>query len=264
MNPSGSLLKTYVITLPEAATRRRFMEAQLANFPFMDPTFVSGVKGANLPPEELERSADAKRCLQTIGRALTPSEVGSTLSHLKVMGAIEKEGVSEALVLEDDALISGRLGGIIPGILGALPKDRPALILLTPCKYLRSRGRLIHPDFGVRPFVDGFYASGYVINRQAARVIPRTLVPLRAHIDWWKVTRQVADVQIDALVPYLVGISISENTVSYIDRGDRGPVTGRPPAGKKGAVQRWRELAHRVGQGVSERARGIRGQRLVF
>jgi hypothetical protein len=255
-------IKTYIITLPEAAKRRRFMEAQLALFPFVDPEFVKGIRGADLSSEETLRAVDDEGCRRTIGRTLTPSEVGSTLSHLEVMRRIERENVPLALVLEDDVIISGRLGGIIPDIVAAFQENRPGIVLLTPCKYFRNRGHVINEDFALRQFFFGFYAGGYLMNHAAARAIPPALLPLKAHLDWWRVTRQASGVQIDALVPYCVGISISENTVSYIDRGDRAQDMEAQQG--KTALAKCLDLGHRVKQGISERARGIRGQRLVF
>ena len=264
MNGSPTRLKTYIITLPEAVRRRRFMEAQLLNFPFMDAEFVNGVKGVEMSSEELERAVDRDSCRRTIGRSLTPSEIGSTLSHLRVMQRIDHENVPLALVLEDDALISGRIGGVIAGVLRFLQGDRPGIVLLTPCKYLRSRGSRIHPDFSVQPYFRGFYASGYVINRMAAKAISSALMPLRAHLDWWHITREVSGIAINALVPYLVGISISENTVSYIDRGDRTAQAGQEPDTSPSLISRLREFVGRARRGVVERVRGIRGQRLIF
>ena len=258
-----TLLKTYIITLPEAVKRRRFMEAQLANFPFMDPEFVSGPRGAELTREDLEQSVDEARCRQTIGRMLTPNEVGCSLTHLDLMRRISKENLPVALILEDDALISGRLGSVISDVARILASSGPQILLLTPCKYLRTKGIPINEDFAVRPFFSGFYSSGYLVNLAAARTVPSALLPLRAVIDWWNVMREDTGVTVNALVPYLVGISISEHTVSYLNLGpSKRPTAG--PAERKGMFAKWREFGDHVVQGLSERVRGIRGQRLVF
>ena len=140
------------------------------------------------------------------------------------------------------------------------------IVLLTPCKYFRSTGHKVNEDFALRRFYEGFYASGYMINHEAARIIPPALLPLRAHLDWWNLTREISGVDIDALVPYCVGISISENTASFINpstgagtgnKADQAPVN-------ESALAPILKFGRRVRRGVYERALGIRGQRLVF
>jgi glycosyl transferase family 25 len=259
-------LKTYVITLPEATNRRRYMEAQLVHFPFLDVEFVNGVRGADLSAEETNRVVDHEQCRRTMGRTLNPGEVGSTLSHLEVMRRIEREKQQLALILEDDPILSGMFSRIVWQISEAFQPGRPKIILLTPCKYFKSRGRAINDSFAIRPFYDGFYAGGYMINIEAAQAIPRAVLPLRAHLDWWKVTQQLSGVEIDALVPYCVGISISENTASFINPGMSGGMThgsAQPPA-KETAFAAFRRFGDRVRRGVFEKASGIKAQRLIF
>ena len=259
-------LKTYVIALPEAADRRRFMEVQLKSFPFMDWEFVDGVRGKDLSPEEMVRAVDQEQCRRTTGRTLSLAEVGSTLAHFEVMRRIEKAKDQVALVLEDDPLISGNFTRMVWQIAAEFQPDRPRIILLTPCKYFRSTGHMINGDFALRRFYEGFYASGYFINYEAARLIPPALLPLRAHVDWWKLTREISGVAIDAIVPYCVGISISENTASFINPSTSGG------AGNKAAQTQDKEsvlapilkFGGRVRRGIYERALGIRGQRLIF
>jgi glycosyl transferase family 25 len=266
MDAPHKLLKTYVITLPEATARRRFMEAQLTHFPFMDVEFVTGVRGADLSSEETDRVVNHEQCRRTIGHTLSPGEVGSTLSHLEVMQRMEREKQPYALILEDDPIISGMFSRIVWQISAAFQPDRPKIILLTPCKYFKAKGHTIKEDFAIRPFFDGFYAGGYMINLEAARILPRALLPLRAHLDWWKVTQQVSGVEIDALVPYCVGISISENTASFINPGTSGGMPHRATQSpeKQTAIAACLKFGNRVRRGILERALGIRGQRLVF
>ena len=266
MSSPQKSLKTYVINLPEATDRRRFMEAQLLHFPFLDVEFVTGVRGADLSPEEFDQAVNDEQSRRTIGRALTRGEVGSTLSHLEVMHRIERDKVAHALILEDDALISGMLGRVVSQLTAALQPDRPRIILLTPCKYFRAKGHMINEDCAIRPFYDGFYSSGYLMNFEAARILPAALFPFRAHLDWWKVTRQVSGVEIDAFIPYCIGISISENTVSFINRGsrERRPDRATQFSEKQTAKHACLKFGKRVRSAVFERVLGIRGQRIIF
>jgi len=267
-NPGGraeARLKTYVINLPDAVRRRRLIEAQLVHFPFLDVEFFTAVRGADLAAEEIDRLADHAHSERHLGRRLTLSEIGCALSHLEIYGLMESAHVAQAMILEDDAIVSGMLHAFFPRLLAAFRSERPRILLLTPCKYMINGGRRVDEDYAIRPMYDASSTTGYMINVAAARILRGALLPLYTVADSWVEIRRSTGMRIETLVPYCIGISYSKNTASTV-QATAGTETSRSaPAVHAARVhQRVGGLLRRAARGLFERAFGIKAHRVIF
>ncbi len=257
-------IKTYVINLAEATERRRFMEAHLALFPFLDVEFVSAIRGGDLSAEELSRCVDVNACRDLVGRELYPGELGCALSHLEAMKRMEAEKEARALILEDDALVSGMLHRIVDELDEAIRFDGPSVILMTPCEYVAAGGRALSNDYAIRPVFEAFYATGYLINGEAARVLRRELLPLKMPIDWWKAIRSLTGINLAALVPYCVGLSLSENMHSSTAARNGNGTDAQTEKPATGLLAAFLDFLKRARRGINARMRRIKAQRIVF
>jgi hypothetical protein len=67
-NSQTTVIKTYVLNLREATERRRFMEARLGLFPFLDVEFVPAIRGSDVSRLDLSRLVDETACIVRVGR----------------------------------------------------------------------------------------------------------------------------------------------------------------------------------------------------
>ncbi len=84
--------------------------------------FVEAIDGRTLSPDECARSIDAERARRFLGRALTPPEIGCSLSHRMLYQKQIDEGLEEVVILEDDAVVGPAFLEVI-NLRHALPAD---------------------------------------------------------------------------------------------------------------------------------------------
>jgi hypothetical protein len=97
-----------------------------------------------------------------------------------------------------------------------------------------------------------------MINMNAARLLLQKLIPLKMPIDWWKEIRSMSGIKLEALVPYGVGLSLSENIQSSTNRTMPKEEHAACPLPSLSA------FARRAARGVYARVRRIKAQRIVF
>jgi hypothetical protein len=97
-----------------------------------------------------------------------------------------------------------------------------------------------------------------MINREAALTLCQKLLALTMPIDWWKEIRGRADIKLEALVRYCVGLSLSENTPSSTNR------TNSQKENPRGILSSFSDFARRAIRGAYSRVRRIKTQPIVF
>src|SRR5690625_7796816 len=92
-------MKVYVITLKRHVKRQELMRQRMAHLG-VEFEFFYGVDGYQLSESELAR-VDQAYCREHFGHELTHGEIGCALSHIKLYEKIQKEGIEQALILEE-------------------------------------------------------------------------------------------------------------------------------------------------------------------
>src|SRR5882757_6143640 len=97
------MIPIYILNLPKDAGRRAHMTAQCkaSGIRF---TFVTGIDGGTVPPEQAE--PHMRRATRAYGRALTMGELGCALSHVALAARIAAEANPLSCVMEDDITLS--------------------------------------------------------------------------------------------------------------------------------------------------------------
>jgi glycosyl transferase family 25 len=125
----------FVINLERNQERRVFMTRYLASIG-LDARVFPATDGRTLDLIELERAGVYIDSIarERFSRSLSPAEIGCALSHLRLYQTLIDEGVGEAVVLEDDAMLSHDFPAQLATLRGELPPDWDLVQLFCSCR----------------------------------------------------------------------------------------------------------------------------------
>ena len=111
---SENKLQIFVITLENATQRQQSIAARLKELG-LSFAFIYGVDGRKLDMNSHPLYAPLKRRL-FYGRDLSNGELGCVLAHKKIYQTMIDNSVRQALVLEDDAILTDELPCVLEGL----------------------------------------------------------------------------------------------------------------------------------------------------
>lgn len=219
----------FVINLARHSKRRAFMEMQL-NAIGLDFEFLDAIDGRLLTPEELAEHYDSKLAKTTIGRDLTPGEIGCALSHMAIYQRVIADGLPFALIFEDDALIGSQFQGVLENTLGIInPNEEKVVLFAHTQKYSNWSSRKIDNAHKLAPAVDVFCAHAYLVTQAAAKKLVATLYPVHTVADCWNYLIKNKVIEILSVVPYCVGHAhFARNSAIEPDRSKTQPKQCQP------------------------------------
>jgi glycosyl transferase family 25 len=202
-------MHAYVINLERSPNRRAYITAELEKVG-LDYEIITGVDGRELDlhdPTIVDPSLLANS-------PFPAGAAGSALSHIKVYRKIIADGLSEALVLEDDVTVDADLGNLADAVAAQLTGAEIALIYhisKDTCKIspegsvdLPSSRRLALP-IDIREVRS---AAAYIITREACERMSKIVPPVRVNSDdWWLFYREGALDRLRCVVPLAVGLN---------------------------------------------------------
>lgn len=195
-------MRIFVINLEKDYQRRDSMSSQLSSSN-LEFEFVDGVFGKLLSDYERTIHYDEKKAFRNQCRSLVDSEIGIALSHINVYKKIIFENIEFACVFEDDVIIPTDLESVIKEIESVISNNVPQIILMSPAL---SKGHSVKlgNKYELRPFLSGSYASSYVINQLAAKVLVKVLYPVNDVADNWNRISKHKFVDIMVVSPNLI------------------------------------------------------------
>lgn len=207
-------MKTYIINLEQAKSRRQHMTKLLANHTELDVDFVSAVDGRIMNEEELTQSFDRNTAFRYYGRYLMKGEIGCTLSHIRCYHRMVKQNEKIALILEDDIEFASTTGSKINfnKLQEYLTTDKPTIVLLS--------GHFWHwPGFNnLKRVYAAYYTHAYAINLSAARLLSNQLVYPWHLADNWIYLRQKG-INVLGIRPHWINQSSTETNSTVLDNG---------------------------------------------
>lgn len=187
-------MKIFVISLPEATTRRATIDRQMValglSYGLIDGVRVDPARLAELGYNEGGR-------LLRYGYGMSPGEVGCFLAHQRAWKAVQAQG-EKCLILEDDVLL--------PGLSTALLDQ----LELAPYPIVRLAGvfEKRHKFMGDTPYArywgDPAGTAGYVLGPQEATQLLRRSTQFHMAVDDFMEARHLHGINTYALLPYPV------------------------------------------------------------
>ena len=96
--------KVYIINLKKDKNRKKNILNELKKQNLKNYKFISAVNGNELKKKEINSLiSKEKNFINPINTNMSKSEIGCSLSHIKIYKEIVKSDIDYALILEDDA-----------------------------------------------------------------------------------------------------------------------------------------------------------------
>lgn len=181
------MIKTYVINMEKDVAKRKNISRQLIEQPELDWEIVNAVEGRKLSEFQLRTLTDFDKFKSKYGRRATLPALGCSMSHKLIYEKMIKDINHEfALILEDDAILHENLQCKLMQITDILSADIPVAVLLTPgFFYLRKNLHRELKDACVYRLLGGYMTSGYLINREGAKLLSEIQTPVSNMADEW-------------------------------------------------------------------------------
>lgn len=194
-------MKTYIINLKDAVSRREYMRKQLQLLPpSLSVEFVEAVDGRIMSSQERENKFDTEKFRLRYTKEVRPGEIGCTLSHQMCYEKLMHSEEKYALILEDDIVVRPNVDSVFPCIEELIQTDKPLVILLSGW-YWFGETKKIDTHYHVANVYDAFLTHAYIINRAAAALLIEQR-PFITADDWFYIRKK--GVKICALLPHLI------------------------------------------------------------
>lgn len=190
------------------------MKAQLDKTK-LDYRFINAVNGKKLSDDELQEMVyDYPNCM------LTKGEIGCALSHLSIYTTMVNEGIEQALVLEDDAILPENIENIISKIKLLNITDKPNIFLLSRIYSYIENQKLDDDIFKV---YQAICSHAYIINLKAAKNLIKIQTPIKYESDMWRYFRYFNCANIYGYLSPIVSSNDEEKLTSSLEE-ERSPL----------------------------------------
>ncbi len=205
-------MRTFIINLKESTDRRQYMinEMKKTNLEY---EFFDAVNGRNIRNiDEIYLREDS---FKKIRKILTYGEIGCAMSHLLIYKKMIDENIEQALILEDDIIVSNDFKHVFNELLKIKKNNYVILLGQSDPQLLKKIYRqTVAPKYSlVKIFDSGYGTYGYIIDNAAARVIYSMNYPVLYEADRWNVFWKFIDIYV--LLPYI--INYDKDSVSMIN-----------------------------------------------
>lgn len=188
-------MKVFIINLERSLDRRHSIAAQ-CNKLGLDYEFIAAVDGRTLSEKEIEESTHA------LNYAFKTGEIGCALSHLNIYKKMVSENITEALILEDDALLSADVKSVVSSTAMKHISKYPSVLLLSKVNKLINRKIFnINDKLAVYRVQHATTAHAYMLNLEAAKNLVNLLFPVWMVADKWSLFEDFSAIKVFAVYP---------------------------------------------------------------
>lgn len=179
-------IKTYIINLPKDLERKESILKKIGQLSCLDIELIKAVYGKELADEEKEKLFNKEKYVRYYGRFVLPGEIGCTLSHRKCYQRLLDSEQEFVLILEDDArFVDADLSSeFIDSISDFMNTSDPTVLLLhSDFDYVGKKVSFCN-KYSLYRVHDALFATAYLINKNAARLLLQKRYPYWVADDW--------------------------------------------------------------------------------
>lgn len=220
---------TYIINLAESQDRRNYIIEQASNEKL---TFeiIDAVNGKKI----------ASNLLSIIKKehsyAVTPGEIGCSLSHLIAYKKLLDSNHEAALILEDDVIIPDGISNLLLSISKKIDTEKPNIYLLSKVNHFNKKEHITISDkIAIHEAYNATFAHAYIINRKAAKNLLDKLLPIWCVADQWTTFKDFGYANIFCLIPECINTNPELDQHTTIINRDDTQI-------KKMKEQAWHEI----------------------
>ncbi len=172
-------MKIFIINLEHQTEKRQFIQEQLDRLG-LEAEFIAAINGKSMSDDQLKEVVhDYENC------SLTAGEIGCALSHISAYKKIIDQNISQALILEDDAILKEGLPELLSQIKQQIPAHPTTYLLTSIGVYDKKPVHRLSSVHTIHRVLRSICAHGYVINLAAAKNLAAKLLPVRFEADRW-------------------------------------------------------------------------------
>ncbi|CAH5642490.1 Glycosyltransferase family 25 (LPS biosynthesis protein) [Enterobacter cloacae] len=203
-------MKTYIINLESAHDRRESMESQAKRLG-LDYELIPAINGNAIPVNMLSL---LKR---DHSYAVTPGEIGCSLSHLTTYKALDASNDDCALVVEDDIFLPEDISIFLTEVENSIPKNIPYVYLLSKVNHYNSKSILdLSNGRSVHDVYNAAFSHAYIINKPAARILLDKLFPIWCVADQWQTFKEFGFIHLRGIIPEYINTNPAHESVTTI------------------------------------------------
>tara|TARA_X000000950_G_scaffold6407_1_gene6926 strand:+ start:253 stop:996 length:744 start_codon:yes stop_codon:yes gene_type:complete len=197
--------KVYIINLKKDKNRKKNILNELKKQNLKNYKFISAVNGNKLKKKEINSLiSKEKNFINPINTNMSKSEIGCSLSHIKIYKEIVKSDIDYALILEDDAFFLNKFTKNLKKFISINFKYKKQIILLSELREFYKIPIDKEKDYEIVDVTNAYFTHSYFINNEAARSLLHFNFPVKTVADNFIIFKIYCGIKITGLNPYLL------------------------------------------------------------
>jgi len=197
--------KVYIINLQKDKNRKKNILNELKKQNLKNYKFISAVNGNKLKKKEINSLiSKEKNFINPINTNMSKSEIGCSLSHIKIYKEIVKSDIDYALILEDDAFFLNKFTKNLKKFISINFKYKKQIILLSELREFYKIPIDKEKDYEIVDVTNAYFTHSYFINNEAARSLLHFNFPVKTVADNFIIFKIYCGIKITGLNPYLL------------------------------------------------------------
>ena len=197
--------KVYIINLKKDKNRKKNILNELKKQNLKNYKFISAVNGNKLKKKEINSLiSKEKNFINPINTNMSKSEIGCSLSHIKIYKEIVKSDIDYALILEDDAFFLNKFTKNLKKFISINFKYKKQIILLSELREFYKIPIDKEKDYEIVDVTNAYFTHSYFINNEAARSLLHFNFPVKTVADNFIIFKIYCGIKIRCLNPCLL------------------------------------------------------------